>query len=287
MSSSMNTTKPYHIFSKSSKSFKSVKKVAPASLWSASSDHSLSLSMPFIIPGESKAGKSKSSKSSPKSSTCSNSTYHQLADIFDPMARPPQPNVSRMSSKVSKAIGLGKSEKHSPPKTDSFRLRLYWEDGYRWQGSPEEMFFCMESNTKETNAVYINECDSSPEQQWIQVEDTIRPQRDTNLCMTVTGVMLVGKPVRLVKCDGGDDQKITGVQEDVEFELQPTMYKGKCFTQHHHPCADEVIYPEDCEKARRHKTSFWGSVGAWLVAFLTARILIDSTTQDVVVRRVS
>ena len=251
---SMNTTKPYHIFSKSSKSYKK-SKVDPAKVVDVPSVlGSLSLSMPFVIPGESKAGKSKSSKSSP----CSNSTYHQLADIFDySMER--ASIVSRVSSKVSKQA-FGKSEKRSPsPQADSFRLRIYWEDGYRWQGSPMEMFFCMESNKKETNAVFINECNLSAKQQWIKVEDTLRPLSDTSLCMTVTAEMKAGKPVRLIKCDGGDDQKITGlvVQEGVKFEIYPAVYNGTCFTQHHHPCADEIIYPEDCEKARRHKTSFW------------------------------
>ena len=113
---------------------------------------------------------------------------------------------------------------------------------------------------KEGEKVEIERCGTSTRQQWVQNGDTFSPQRDTSLCMTVTGVRS-DNPIRLRSCDGRKEQKFIGLQsieENKRFELQPSIYNGvHCVTQQHHPKSGEDIYPTYCSTARRHETAGW------------------------------
>ena len=140
-----------------------------------------------------------------------------------------------------------------------FRIRLYWEKGYRWQNDPTERYWCMEcrGGCNSGSSIQIDRCDSSTRQKFIAVARTIRPASNPALCLTVTGYSGKGAPVRLRRCNRGSNQNFMEVRSYGRFELQPQKNHGRCLSQHHHPKRYEVVYPENCSKTRRFDTTYW------------------------------
>mmetsp|Transcript_36091 Transcript_36091/g.87134 ORF Transcript_36091/g.87134 Transcript_36091/m.87134 type:complete len:384 (+) Transcript_36091:168-1319(+) len=142
----------------------------------------------------------------------------------------------------------------------SSRLRLYWEEGYRWQGSRDETFWCMEcnNNCRENDSVYVDVCDRSTRQQFSVVGDTIRPTSNPTLCLTATGYYSEDKPIRIKRCKQDEwDQKFVGFDDNGRFEIQPKGREDLCVSQMHHPKPFERVYPESCSKTRKHDTTYW------------------------------
>ncbi|KAL7538188.1 hypothetical protein ACHAXR_008358 [Thalassiosira sp. AJA248-18] len=145
------------------------------------------------------------------------------------------------------------------PTVSKFRLRLYWQNGYYWQESRREMWWCMECRNQcnSGDIIYIDHCDSSTRQRFTSVDDTIRPYNNPSLCLTTTGYS-EANPLRLKPCDDvRRDQKFAGFKENERFELQPKGMTGRCVSQMHHPKKYERVYPEDCRKTRNHDTTYW------------------------------
>jgi len=144
--------------------------------------------------------------------------------------------------------------------SSSFRLRLHWERGYYWQESNDEMFYCMECNNgcNSGDSILIEWCSSNNSHQYfINIDDTIRPLRDTSLCLTSTG-NTEGNPIRVYRCDGGMEQQWDGFRYNGQpFELHPRRDINRCVGQLHHPKRQERVYPEECRLERNDKTSLW------------------------------
>mmetsp|Transcript_15283 Transcript_15283/g.32856 ORF Transcript_15283/g.32856 Transcript_15283/m.32856 type:complete len:203 (+) Transcript_15283:2-610(+) len=143
----------------------------------------------------------------------------------------------------------------------NFRLRLYWQRGYYWQESRDEMWFCMECRNKCRNAdsIYVDRCSkSSWQQRFVAVGDTLRPAHDPSLCLTTTGYS-EEDPIRVYGCGGSrsDQQRFEGFRAQGKFELQPRGDSKHCVSQMHHPKKFERIYPEECRKTRDHDTTYW------------------------------
>lgn len=141
---------------------------------------------------------------------------------------------------------------------DFFRLRLYWEKGYRWQETNDEFWWCMECRDSclDGDSVYLDECDSSIGQQFTFVGDTIRPGYDTSLCLTNMG-HTQDTPMRFMSCTGDSDQSLRGMAIGEKFELREKGESDHCVSLNHHPKAKERVYPELCSLTRFHKTSYW------------------------------
>jgi hypothetical protein len=147
-----------------------------------------------------------------------------------------------------------------------FRIRLHWEKGYNWQDASDEKYWCMEcrGNTCISGTtVQINKCSSSSNlQKFIAIGKTIRPVSNPNLCFTVTGYDGKDTPIKLRTCNndgsGSSKQNFIQLQGSTKFELHPQERQNKyCLSQHHHPKAKEVIYPEQCDKTRATDTTYW------------------------------
>ena len=79
-----------------------------------------------------------------------------------------------------------------------------------------------------------------------------------NLCLTTPG----NKYLNLTRCDENDkEQLFEGIKENGErFEwgsYGEKLQVKRCLTPHHHPRKGELIFKENCEKARITKSSFW------------------------------
>jgi hypothetical protein len=150
----------------------------------------------------------------------------------------------------------------SPSVFRSFRLRLYWEEGYYWQEDRGETFWCMEcGECRENDSVYIKWCGDSTRQQFVKVGDTIRPLSDRALCFTMTGTHSENRPIRLVPCmderSGSDEQRFEGFHPSERFELHPLGDAGLCLSQTHHPKDDERVWPDSCTTTRDDTTNYW------------------------------
>jgi hypothetical protein len=174
---------------------------------------------------------------------------------------------------------------------ESFRLRLYWEDGYFWQESKDEMWWCMGEylnvaptfvpcevvhcmcadpqpgdrilsfpECEECNggdSIKIGWCGSTSRQQFTRVGSTFRPLSDQSLCMTSTGHS-EDRPIRLYDCDDDDaDQQFDGFHDDKRFEIHPTREPDRCVSNLHHPKMAEKVYPQPCHDTRSHETTYW------------------------------
>jgi hypothetical protein len=144
------------------------------------------------------------------------------------------------------------------PEIDAFRLRLYWQKGYMWQGISDEMWWCMECRDSclDGDSVYVDYCDSSISQKFTFVGDTIRPQSDTSLCLTTMG-FTQETPMRYFPCNGHSDQSFEGLTTSGRFELHPMGESDRCVSQNHHPKPFERVYPEYCSLTRIHDTNYW------------------------------
>jgi hypothetical protein len=150
----------------------------------------------------------------------------------------------------------------SPSVFRSFRLRLYWEEGYYWQEERRETFWCMEcGECQENDSIYIKWCSDSSRQQFTKVGDTIRPSSDPSLCFTMTGTRSESRPIRLWPCiderSGSDDQRYEGFHASERFELHPLGDTSLCLSQAHHPKDDERVWPDSCTTTRDDTTSYW------------------------------
>jgi hypothetical protein len=145
---------------------------------------------------------------------------------------------------------------HSP--SVSFRLRLYWEQGYYWQEDWREMFWCMECDEcQENDSIYIKWCSDSVRQQFTNVGYTIRPSSDPSLCFTTTGTHTEDRPIRLWPCSGSSEQRFMGFLASERFELHPLGDASLCLSQMHHPKEDERIFPNNCTTTRGDTTNYW------------------------------
>ena len=148
---------------------------------------------------------------------------------------------------------------------DTFRLKLFWRFGYKWQEETKERAWCMQcdgSRCGEGDKMRISECDGgNTEFRFInrvgQEAQIYIPDRD--LCLESPP----GKvQMKVEECDNSKPSQRfwAGPEGDFSgdrFELHPMSDNGMCVTQRHHPKASEVLYSELCDEARKDKTSLW------------------------------
>ena len=141
-----------------------------------------------------------------------------------------------------------------PPTGSNYRLRLYWEDGYYWQESYDEMFFCMVSSG---DKVKIETCGSG-NTRWEIVPlsgqgDQIR-KSGSNQCIELIG----SRAIALRGCDASVTRQrwmaVMGAFNDYRFDIRPVRDLAKCLTQHHHPKPGEDVFAEFCSTAHQHTT---------------------------------
>ena len=150
------------------------------------------------------------------------------------------------------------------------RLRLYWQRNYLWQETTRETFWCLQcrSGACTTNSIIeVDHCSSSRRQkfQYYKNDQSFRPMNRPDLCFEENGWDFETNPIKLKPCDGSSRQRWTGFNESlglgrseaIPFEFKSGRNSGYCMTQAHHPKAHERVFPQQCRRARNHKTSKW------------------------------
>ncbi|KAL7530617.1 hypothetical protein ACHAXR_004582 [Thalassiosira sp. AJA248-18] len=219
--------------------------------------------IPVVLPSSQHQSQQSSSSSSShyqiQTSNSNNSSSNNVNNNNNQItsSRPPHNNYNQIIS-THKPIG-------------AFRLRLHWQRGYNWQNNPHEQYYCMECRNSSRSlctsgsSIQINKCyDNSIKQKFIAISKTIRPASNPGLCLTIGGSgTTTGNPVKLRNChhrgnNNASSQNFLEVRSNDKFELQPENGLGRqCLSQQHHPKKYEVVFPEKCEKSRRHDTTYW------------------------------
>jgi hypothetical protein len=146
----------------------------------------------------------------------------------------------------------------SPPRAGS-RLKLYWENGYRWQGETQERKWCMEcdgGSCTNGDLVRIEKCDNFNTQfEFYRRNGDEAGFQDvkSNFCMR-----LEDKLIKMRRCDSNDElQRFVGSFSSSKFEIKPKTSTRNCLTQQHHPKWGEIIRIYTCDSARDDTTSLW------------------------------
>ena len=139
----------------------------------------------------------------------------------------------------------------------AFNLRIYWQQGYLWQGSSKERKWCMKcrsSNCSDGTGIKVARCDrDDPRQQFYFDNRRIRSRKNTDMCLK-----RYGRYIAMDGCDSNDsDQRWSNLSTGAPFELQIPGNDSKCASQHHHPKDGEVLYMNSCTLARRSTTDKW------------------------------
>jgi hypothetical protein len=113
----------------------------------------------------------------------------------------------------------------------------------------------------------MTECDETAiDQRFNAAGGTIRPAADPSLCFTIMGYdeaqdfdnVTITTPIQLQSCvENNSDQQFVGYQSSGNFELSPLDRADRCLGSFHEPKAFELIYPRNCEFARKATTSEW------------------------------
>jgi hypothetical protein len=153
-----------------------------------------------------------------------------------------------------------------PPVSDAFRLKKYWQFGYKWQDEFWEQEWCMECSGGNTDAcevddsIIISNC-SHDRSTWFVYKNLRNDISQIQVAVSNLCLQLVGNnDIRVKVCDGTKQrQKFKALNGDfggAKFELG-TVERDGCISQHHHPKDGEIIFRMDCALTRKHTTSFW------------------------------
>eukprot|EP00562_Extubocellulus_spinifer_P025987 CAMPEP_0178673474 /NCGR_PEP_ID=MMETSP0698-20121128/34324_1 /TAXON_ID=265572 /ORGANISM="Extubocellulus spinifer, Strain CCMP396" /LENGTH=425 /DNA_ID=CAMNT_0020317493 /DNA_START=14 /DNA_END=1288 /DNA_ORIENTATION=- len=150
----------------------------------------------------------------------------------------------------------------------SFLLRMFWTDGYEWQSSTSEKYWCATCSSDycdEYDTIEVQKCDADDAaQQWQYVE--VSGSKNRGLIKTMGRDLCIqahstnGRNFHLRQCDDeNSDQILRGFEYGgSKFELTTKNDDDdRCITQHHHPRIGEELRMQECERARKTKTSYW------------------------------
>lgn len=157
----------------------------------------------------------------------------------------------------------------------TFKIQLYWEDGYNWQERDYEFTrFCWTRNYVGIkswgfcynygnriglcwpDAVYISRCAiEDTRQMWtfvhlrggqFQIKAPTQP-----MCLE----RINNNDLRMRWCDSNNsNQRFSGSTSSSRFSIS---HNGQCLGQKHHPKNGEVIEMESCGTLRQDDTLYW------------------------------
>jgi hypothetical protein len=140
----------------------------------------------------------------------------------------------------------------------TFQLKMYWEEGYMWQGEDFERKWCLECDNR-GEFCEIQTCDGASAQRFVYEEvpgsggGRLKPATRQDLCWTREG----DRQLTLQPCDLNCKQIILGIQYEGRFEMHSNGKPLECLEQHHHPRAGEVVRSKSCIESRDDDTSYW------------------------------
>lgn len=170
----------------------------------------------------------------------------------------------------------------------SFQLRLYWQQGYFWQETTAETWWCMEcakcnsygledghmygcktpgpsgTSCREGYSMWIRNCNDRSHDYRFKIIKNNRSGDQiqvvgTNLCLS-----LVERFLELRRCDSSKSRQLFApITDKNRFILRPYNQRtwservGECISQLHHPKDKEMLGLHNCREAREHTTIFW------------------------------
>ena len=139
----------------------------------------------------------------------------------------------------------------------SFRLRLTWKNGYMWQESRSERWWCMRcksSSCAKGSGIEIDKCSRNDSRQQFYFDNNRIRSKKSGRCLERRG-----RSIKLDTCDSSRNQRWDGLSISQPFQLREAGSNVKCASQHHEPKKGEVIYMTSCKKSRASKTDLWVS----------------------------
>jgi hypothetical protein len=146
----------------------------------------------------------------------------------------------------------------------SFRIKMYWQQGYYWQEERIERKWCLDCRSGRCGSgveITIRKCDSGNTRfEFVggsggQVQIKVTGQ---DLCLEL--MESNNRDIKLQKCTTGSRRQLftagPGDFNGSRFELQPVQVAG-CLSQPHHPRDGELIRRQNCAGARFDTTSYY------------------------------
>eukprot|EP00592_Proboscia_alata_P010784 CAMPEP_0194364706 /NCGR_PEP_ID=MMETSP0174-20130528/12607_1 /TAXON_ID=216777 /ORGANISM="Proboscia alata, Strain PI-D3" /LENGTH=336 /DNA_ID=CAMNT_0039138877 /DNA_START=231 /DNA_END=1238 /DNA_ORIENTATION=- len=169
------------------------------------------------------------------------------------------PDVPVQNLEVTEMSPSFVNEEQSSASGDYFQTKLYWEEGYRWQGKKKEKRFCAycKGDCKD-EGLKLQICDDREDGQfWRWNGDKLESKKAPGYCASGS------RSQRTKRCSSAT--KIMGFltpPNPNKFQWHPLGNDGKCVTNPHHPRENEHLYFADCNSARRDETVYWVT-GKW------------------------
>lgn len=160
---------------------------------------------------------------------------------------------------------------------NSFRIQLYWEQGYMWQEKPYEYDeFCMmhsyrgfpgygkcyygqQSGECHDDAVYIAPCNSDLRQQWTFVPLSNGEFQIKALSAGTCMERIDNRRIRLRDCNDSKERQrwySPGSDSRIKFALSQST-SNLCLGQLHHPKSGEVVEMTNCRLSEKTQTLYW------------------------------
>lgn len=156
-------------------------------------------------------------------------------------------------------VGDTNSYKNVQARTDYFQIKMFWKNGYKWNGSSNEREYCMEckGSCGSNDQLIVKNCDKDNKyQRWVIINNKIRPHRRLDYCLNSDKEY----PITFKKCTGDKDE----YQEwDVnifgqKFEFQQTLNGKKyCISTRDDPKNRKKVRLVRCKNAVKGDTSYW------------------------------
>ncbi|GKZ00110.1 hypothetical protein MPSEU_000964400 [Mayamaea pseudoterrestris] len=153
--------------------------------------------------------------------------------------------------------------------SETFGLKIYWEQGYRWQDETFERKWCLrcDSDNQECSPgrrVYITDCDTDMISQWqfLYLPDETSffwKLVASDLCITVPSNTQDRFTVEY--CDSNNERQLFTTTPKADwsgpFEIHPVWASDGCVANTHHPKFGEALYLWRCEVSEASTTSQW------------------------------
>ncbi|KAL9179483.1 hypothetical protein ACHAXT_008773 [Thalassiosira profunda] len=177
------------------------------------------------------------------------------------------PSLSADAEEEEDAIpaGISVSRRMNLFDEPGFRLKLFWKEGYYWQESYAEKWWCMSCGLdgvcKKDDSMYLVNCKSKSHADARFTSTRRRKGLQYRVVGTDLCLQKIGRSRRIELRPCSKSQVLQQFKSkrgpDGGFDLRPARYTGRCLTNHHHPKAGELVYAESCRTAHRTKTGYW------------------------------
>lgn len=155
----------------------------------------------------------------------------------------------------------------------SFQIKMYWEQGYKWQEDPQEKRWCLQcadcgsgiifdnsgikckpSSCAAGNQIRLEDCGKGGEKfSFVSASGGTMIKTSQNTCFTRTN----SKMIKLDKCNSNDNMQKFKSLSGSKFSLIPVTDGNLCGTQIHHPKRGEPLGFESCKEAKADTTAYW------------------------------